>query len=78
MLFRSEIDMIIVALLVLVLGYFVYRLLKNPDVNGDGKVDAKDAVAVAKQVAKETVAEVKAVEEKVVEKVKKSRKKKAE
>lgn len=53
-----------------VLAYICYKIMKKPDVNGDGKVDAKDVVAAAKEV----VQEAKAVEEKVVEKVKKARK----
>jgi hypothetical protein len=43
----------------LFLGLFVWigwNLVKKPDQNGDGKVDVKDALVVAK----ETVAEVKA------------------
>lgn len=57
--------------------YIAYKLIQNPDANGDGKVNINDAVVVTKEVAKEVVAEVKAVEEKVVEKVKKVRKPKA-
>jgi hypothetical protein len=56
-----------------VVVYIIYKLVKKPDVNGDGKVDVQDVVAAAKEVA----SEAKAGGEKVVEKVKKARKKKS-
>ena len=66
-------ETVIVVLIAAVAAYVVYKLVKKPDVNGDGKVDVQDVVAAAKEV----VSEAKAVEEKVVEKVKKARKPKA-
>jgi F0F1-type ATP synthase membrane subunit b/b' len=56
-----------------VVVYIIYKLVKKPDVNDDGKVDVQDVVAAAKEVA----SEAKAGGEKVVEKVKKARKKKS-
>jgi Ca2+-binding EF-hand superfamily protein len=47
-------------------------LFKTPDQNNDGKVDAEDVVAAAK----EAVVDVKAEATEVVAKVKKARKKK--
>lgn len=64
---------LIVLLLVAVAGYVVWKLLQDPDKNDDGKVDAQDVVAAAKEVA----AEVKAEADKAVEKVKKVRKPRA-
>lgn len=66
-------ETVIVVVIAAVVGYIVYKLVKTPDMNNDGKVDAQDVVVAAKEV----VAEAKAVEEKVVEKVKKARKKKS-
>ena len=66
-------ETLIVLLIAAVAVYIVYKVIKKPDVNGDGKVDVQDVVAAAKEVA----SEAKAVEEKVVEKVKKARKPKA-
>ena len=64
---------ILVLALLAVIG-IVYKLVQTPDKNGDGKVDAQDVVAAAKEVA----SDVKAGGEKVAAKVKKARKKKAE
>lgn len=64
---------LVLIVLVAVVGYIIWKLLKNPDVNSDGKVDAQDVVAAAKEVATEVEAEAK----KAVEKVKKARKPKA-
>lgn len=64
---------LLVLLLVAVAGYIVWKLLRDPDKNDDGKVDAQDVVAAAKEVA----TEVKAEANKAVEKVKKVRKPKA-
>ena len=64
---------LIVLLLVAVAGYVVWKLLQDPDKNDDGKVDAQDVVAAAKEVA----SEVKAEANKAVEKVKKARKPRA-
>ena len=66
-------ETLIVVLVAAVILYIVYKLVKKPDVNGDGKVDVQDVVAAAKEVA----SEAKAGGEKVVEKVKKARKKKS-
>jgi beta-lactam-binding protein with PASTA domain len=63
-------ETLFVVVIVAVIGYIVYKMVKTPDVNGDGKVDVQDVVSAAKEV----VQEAKAVEEKVVEKVKKARK----
>jgi len=64
---------LLVLLLVAVAGYIVWKLVQDPDKNDDGKVDAQDVVAAAKEVA----TEVKAEANKAVEKVKKARKPKA-
>lgn len=64
---------LVLIVLVAVVAYIVWKLVKDPDKNDDGKVDAQDVVAAAKEVA----TEVKAEAGKAVEKVKKSRKKKA-
>jgi len=66
-------ETVIVVLIAAVAAYVVYKLVKKPDVNGDGKVDVQDVVAAAKEV----VSEAKAVEQKVAAKVKKARKPKA-
>ena len=64
-------------LLLAVAGWVVWKLVKDPDKNDDGVVDAKDVVAAAKEVAVEAKAEVKEVAVKAAEKVKKARAKKA-
>ena len=64
---------LIVIVLLAVVGYVVWKLVKTPDLNHDGKVDAQDVVAAAKEVA----TEVKAGADKAVEKVKKARKPRA-
>lgn len=66
-------ETVILVLVAAVVVYIVYKMVKKPDVNGDGKVDVQDVVAAAKEVA----SEAKAGGEKVVEKVKKARKPKA-
>ena len=66
-------DTLIAIVIGVVVVYIIYKLVKKPDVNGDGKVDVQDVVAAAKEVA----SEAKAGGEKVVEKVKKARKKKS-
>jgi Na+-transporting methylmalonyl-CoA/oxaloacetate decarboxylase gamma subunit len=75
---------LVVLLLLAVAGWVVWKMVKKPDVNNDGKVDAADVVAAVKEVAveakEEAVAVVAKVEEKaevVVEKVKKARKPRA-
>ena len=45
----------------------LYKMLRLPDQNGDGKVDAKDVVSAAKSVA----ADAKSGAEKVAKKVRK-------
>ena len=63
------------------LGWVVWKLAQNPDKNNDGKVDAEDVLAAAKEVAddvKEAANEVKAEAVEVVKKVKKGRKKNVE
>jgi len=64
---------LLVLLLVAVAGWIVWKLFQDPDKNDDGKIDAQDVVAAAKEVA----TEVKAEADKAVEKVKKARKPKA-
>lgn len=64
---------LVVVLLLAVVGWVAWKLIKDPDKNDDGVVDAKDVVAAAKEVA----AEAKAEGAKAVEKVKKARAKKA-
>jgi len=64
---------LIVLLLVAVAAWVGWKLLKDPDLNNDGVIDAKDVVAAAKEVA----VEAKAGADKAVEKVKKARKPKA-
>ena len=66
-------EALLVLIVLAVLGYVVWKLVKDPDKNDDGKVDAQDVVAAAKEVA----TEVKAEANKAVEKVKKARKPKA-
>jgi uncharacterized membrane protein len=68
---RSQME-IIIALVVVVLGAALYFNRKSTtlDVNHDGKVDAKDAVAAAEKVEQAVVTEVKAVETAVVAEVK--------
>ena len=75
---------LLVIVLLAVVGYVVWKLIKDPDKNDDGKVDAQDIVVAAKEVvaevkheAKEAAADVKAEATKVVEKVKKARKPRA-
>lgn len=65
---------LVVVLLLAVAGWIVWKLVKKPDLNNDGKVDAQDVLVAAKEVA----AEAKAGAAKAAEKVKKGRKKKAE
>lgn len=65
---------LLVLALLAVVGWILWKLFKTPDMNHDGKVDAKDALVAAKEVAVEAKAEA----VKAVEKVKKARKKKAE
>lgn len=64
---------LVVLILLAVAGWVVWKLVKDPDKNDDGKVDAQDVVAAAKEV----VTEVKAEAVEVVEKVKKARKPRA-
>jgi hypothetical protein len=54
---------LIIAIIVVVLGVALYFNRKSPtlDVNKDGNVDVKDAVAVAVKVEEAVVTEVKAV-----------------
>ena len=68
---------LVVLVLLAVAGWIVWKLVKKPDMNNDGVVDAKDVVAAAKEVAVEAKAEVKEVAVKAAEKVKKARAKKA-
>jgi hypothetical protein len=75
---------LVVLLLLAVAGWVVWKMVKKPDVNNDGKVDAADVVAAVKEVAveakEEAVAVAAKVEEKaevVVENVKKARKPRA-
>ena len=64
---------LVVLLLLAVAGYIVWKLVKTPDLNQDGKVDVQDVVTAAKEVA----AEAKTEAGKAVEKVKKVRKPRA-
>jgi predicted negative regulator of RcsB-dependent stress response len=66
-------ETLIVVVIAAVVGYIAWKIIKKPDVNNDGKVDAQDVVAAAKEVA----TEVKAGADKAVEKVKKARKPRA-
>jgi len=68
---------LLVLLLLVVVGWIAWKLIKDPDKNDDGVVDAKDVVAAAKEVAVEAKAEATKVAEVAVEKVKKARKPKA-
>jgi len=65
---------LVVLVLLAVAGWIVWKLVKKPDLNNDGKVDVQDVVVAAKEVA----TEAKAGAVKAAEKVKKGRKKKAE
>jgi len=67
---------LVVVLLLAVAGWVVWKLLKKPDLNNDGVVDAKDVVAAAKEVAVEAKAGAEKAAAVAVEKVKKGRKKK--
>jgi len=76
---------LVILIVLALLGWVVWKLAQNPDKNNDGKVDAKDVLAAAKEVAEEVKAEaveaaavVKAEAAEVVKKVKKGRKKKAD
>ena len=64
---------LVVLVLLAVAGWIVWKLVKKPDLNNDGKVDAQDVLVAAKEVA----AEAKAGADKAVEKVKKARKARA-
>lgn len=67
----------LIVVVLLALGvYLVWKLLKNPDVNNDGKVDVQDVVAAAKEVATEVKEEAAVVVEKA-KKIRKPRAKKA-
>lgn len=65
---------LLVVLLIVVAGWILWKLFKTPDINHDGKVDANDVVAAAKEVVAETKAEAVKVADVVTEKVKKGRK----
>lgn len=69
--------LLFVVVLVAVVGYVGWKLVKTPDTNQDGKVDAQDVVAAAKEVVVEVKAEAEKQVEKVNEKVKKVRKPRA-
>jgi len=64
---------VIIGLAIVIIAFIVFKLIKTPDLNNDGKVDVKDVVEATKQVAEEVKTEAVAV----VEKVKKARKPKA-
>ena len=64
---------VIIGLAFVMVAFVVFKLIKTPDLNNDGKVDVKDVVEATKQVAEEVKTEAVAV----VEKVKKARKPKA-
>lgn len=64
---------LVVIILLAIAGYVIWKLVKTPDLNQDGKVDAQDVVAAAKEVATEVKTEATAA----VEKVKKARKPRA-
>ena len=68
---------LVVLVLLAVAGWIVWKLVKTPDQNHDGKVDAQDVVVAAKEVAAEAKAEAEKAAAKVTEKVKKARKPKA-
>lgn len=68
---------LVVVLLLAVAVWVAWKLFKKPDLNNDGKVDAKDVVAAAKEVAAEAKAEAVKVADVAVEKVKKARKPRA-
>lgn len=61
---------IILIVVLAAVAALLYKMLRLPDQNGDGKVDVKDVVAAAKSVAADAVKAEKAV----AEKVKKARK----
>ena len=61
---------VIIGLAIVIIAFIVFKLIKTPDLNNDGKVDVKDVVEATKQVAEEVKTEAVAV----VEKVKKARK----
>ena len=61
---------VIIGLAIVIIAFIVFKLIKTPDLNNDGKVDVKDVVEATKQVAEEAKTEAVAV----VEKVKKARK----
>jgi hypothetical protein len=82
---------LLVLVLVAVVAWIAWTLLKKPDANDDGKVDHNDALVAAKSVADEAKAKVVAAADlnkdgkvdladakEAVAKVKKGRKKKAE
>lgn len=64
---------VIIGLAIVIIAFIVFKLIKTPDLNNDGKVDVQDVVEATKQVAEEAKTEAIAV----VEKVKKARKPKA-
>jgi len=64
---------VIIGLAIVIIAFIVFKLIKTPDLNNDGKVDVKDVVEATKQVSEEVKTEAVAV----VEKVKKARKPKA-
>jgi len=68
---------LVALLLGLVVGWVVWKLLKDPDKNDDGKVDAKDVLVAAKEVVAEAKVEAVKAAEVAVEKVKKARKPRA-
>jgi len=53
-------DIIFVLLFLGLFAWLGWNLVKKPDQNGDGKVDVKDALVVAKETVAEVKAEVKA------------------
>lgn len=61
---------VIIGLAIVIIAFIVFKLIKTPDLNNDGKVDVQDVVEATKQVAEEAKTEAVAV----VEKVKKARK----
>ena len=68
---------LVVLVLLAVAGWVVWKLLKDPDKNDDGKVDAKDVLVAAKEVVAEAKVEAVKAAEVAVEKVKKARKPRA-
>ena len=82
---------LVVLVLLAVAGWIVWKLVKDPDANDDGKVDHKDALVAAKAVAAEAKAKAIAAADlnkdgkvnladakEAVAKAKKGRKKKAQ